>query len=122
MARILIIEDSALNMELATFLLSNAGHELFLAERALPGIEIARQQPLDLILMDITMPDVDGIQAARLLRAYPETRRIPLVALTALAMTEDRERILAAGFDDYIVKPFDFDSFLEKVTKLAAHD
>lgn len=89
MARILIIEDSALNMELATFLLSNAGHELFLAERALPGIEIARQQPLDLILMDITMPGVDGIQAARLLRAHPETRGIPLVALTALAMTED---------------------------------
>jgi hypothetical protein len=73
MARISVIEDSPVNMEVLTVLLSNEGHELFLAERALPGIEIARQQPLDLILMDINMPGV-GIEAAKMLRAHPTTR------------------------------------------------
>lgn len=122
MARILIIEDSPLNMELVTALLSIAGHELFRSERALPGIEIARTQPLDLILMDINMPGMDGLQAARMLRAHPATRSIPLVALTALAMAGDKERIMAAGFDDYVSKPFDSDSFLEKVTQLVKHE
>jgi CheY-like chemotaxis protein len=115
MARILIIEDSPLNMEMLTVLLSNEGHELLLAARALPGIEIARSQPLDLILMDITMPGVDGIEAAKMLRAHPITRSVPLIAVTALAMDGDRERILAAGFDDYIAKPFDHGQLLQKV-------
>ena len=85
MARILIIEDSPVNMEVLTVLLSNEGHELFLAERALPGIEIARQQRLDLILMDITMPGVDGIEAAKMLRAHPTTRAVPLRSTRALS-------------------------------------
>jgi CheY-like chemotaxis protein len=121
MARILIIEDSPLNMELIVFLLSASGHELFQAERALPAIEIARQQALDLILMDINMPGLDGIQAARMLRTYPETRSIPLIALTAMAMEGDRERILAAGFDDYIAKPFDQSVLLQKVSQHTEH-
>ncbi len=117
MARILIIEDSPLNMELISFLLSNAGHDLFHAERALPGIEIARMQTLDLILMDINMPGVDGIQAAEMLRAHPTTRTIPLVALTAMAMPGDKERIMAAGFDDYMAKPFELGALMEKVAQ-----
>ncbi|MTW10138.1 response regulator [Pseudoduganella eburnea] len=117
MARILIIEDSPINMELLTFLLANEGHELFLAERALPGIEIARQQPLDLILMDVTMPDVGGIEAAKMLRAHPNTRTVPLIAVTAMAMSGDKERIIAEGFDEYIAKPVDFAQLLEKVAR-----
>jgi two-component system, cell cycle response regulator DivK len=122
MARILIIEDSPVNMEVLTVLLSNEGHELFLAERALPGIEIARQQRLDLILMDITMPGVDGIEAAKMLRAHPTTRAVPLIAVTALAMAGDRERILDAGFDDYIAKPFDHGQLLQRVAYFTDHD
>ena len=121
MARILVIEDSPLNMELVTFLLEIAGHDLFQAERALDGIEVARQQPLDLIIMDINMPCIDGIQAARMLRAQPETRSIPLIALTAMAMEGDRERILAAGFDEYIAKPFDHTTLLNTVAQYADH-
>lgn len=117
MARILIIEDSPLNMELVTVLLAIAGHELFQAERALDGIEIARQQPLDLIITDINMPGIDGIQAAQILRAQPETRSIPLIALTAMAMAGDKERILAAGFDEYIAKPFDHTALLHTVAQ-----
>jgi two-component system cell cycle response regulator DivK len=117
MARILIIEDSRLNMEVLTVLLSNEGHELFHAERALPGIEIAQQQPLDLILMDINLPGVDGILAAKMLRAHPTTCAVPLIATTALAMPGDRERIIGAGFDDYIAKPFDHGQLLEKVAQ-----
>lgn len=117
MARILIIEDSPINMEVLTVLLANEGHELFLAERALPGIEIALQQPLDLILMDISMPGVDGIEAEKILRAHPSTRTVPLIAVTALAMAGDRERIMGAGFDDYIAKPFDHGQLLEKVAQ-----
>ncbi|KQV46725.1 MULTISPECIES: response regulator [unclassified Duganella] len=118
MARILIIEDSPANMELATVLLSSAGHELFHADRARPGIEIARQQSLDLILMDIQMPEMDGIQAAGILRADPRTQAIPLVALTALAMKGDRERLMQAGFDAYIEKPIDYRQFLVQVAQL----
>lgn len=121
MARILIIEDSSLNMELVTVLLSTFGHVLFQADRALLGIEIAHQLPLDLILMDINMPGVNGIEAAGMLRAHPETRNIPLIALTALAMAGDRERILAAGFDEYIAKPFDHEAFLETIARYAKH-
>ena len=122
MARILIIEDSPANMELATVLLASAGHELFHAERALPGIEIARAQgpALDLILMDIHMPEMDGIQAAGILRGDARTSAIPLVALTALAMKGDRERLMEAGFDDYIEKPIDYRQFLLQVAKLTA--
>ena len=122
MARILIIEDSPVNMEVLTVLLSNEGHELFLAERALPGIEIARQQRLDLILMDITMPGVDGIEAAKMLRAHPTTRAVPLIAVTALAMAGDRERILDAGFDDYIAKPIDHGQLLQRVAYFTDRD
>lgn len=117
MARILIIEDSPLNMELISFLLSNAGHGLLHADRALPGIEIARRESLDLILMDINMPGVDGIQAAEMLRSHRATRTIPLVALTAMAMPGDKERIMAAGFDNYIAKPFEFGTLLAKVAQ-----
>lgn len=121
MARILIIEDSPLNMELVTVLLETAGHELLQAERAQDGIEIARQQPFDLIVTDINMPGIDGIQAARMLRAQPETRSIPLIALTAMAMEGDRERILAAGFNEYIAKPFDHTTLLNTVAQYTDH-
>lgn len=117
MARILIIEDSPLNMELLSVVLTTAGHDLLQANRALPGIEIARKESVDLILMDINMPGMTGIEAVGALRIHPETRTIPVIAVTALAMAGDRERIVAAGFDEYIAKPFDFAHLLRKVAQ-----
>lgn len=117
MARILIVEDSQANMELFRALLSFAGHTTLAAGRALPGIEIAKTETLDLILMDIQMPGMNGIEAARILRADPRTRDIPIVALTAMAMRGDREQLLDAGFDGYIAKPIDTLRFLDEVAR-----
>lgn len=118
MARILIVEDTPANMVLVLTLLESAGHTLFQAERALLGIEIAMREPLDLILMDIQMPGMDGIEATRILKANTRTRAVPVIALTALAMKGDRERLLAAGCDDYIEKPIDYSEFLGRVAAM----
>ena len=122
MARILIVEDSPANMELATMALESVGHTLFHADRAGPGIEIARREPLDLILMDVQMPDMDGIEATAILKADPRTRDIKIAALTAFAMKGDRERLIAAGFDAYIEKPIDYVRFLASVAALTGED
>jgi two-component system, cell cycle response regulator DivK len=118
MARILIIEDSPANMELATMALESVGHTLFHADRAQPGIEIARREALDLILMDVQMPEMDGIEATAILKADPRTRGVKIAALTAFAMKGDRERLIAAGFDAYIEKPIDYMRFLASVAAL----
>ncbi|NVE00709.1 response regulator [Massilia sp. BJB1822] len=123
MARILIVEDTPGNMVLASMLLESKGHTLFCAERAQPGIEIARKEALDLILMDIQLPEMDGITALGILKSDARTSAIPVVALTAHAMKGDRERLLASGFDGYIEKPFDFVQFLAEVERLTeSHD
>lgn len=121
MARILICEDTPANMMLVLTLLESVGHTTFQADRALPGIEIALHEPLDLILMDVQMPGMDGIEATRILRADPRTQNVPILALTALAMKGDRERLLAAGFDGYIEKPIDYLEFLERVAAIVGH-
>ena len=115
MARILIIEDSPTNMMLSVDVLENAGHTIFQAIRASHGIDIAQRETLDLILMDIQLPDMDGMEATRLLKANPKTRNIPVIALTASAMKGDRERFLEAGCDGYIEKPIRYKSFLSEV-------
>lgn len=120
MARILIVEDSPANMTLATILLESGGHTLFQADRARPALEIAAREALDLILMDIQLPDMDGIEATRILKADPKTRAIPVVALTAFAMKGDRERLLAAGCDGYIEKPINYLDFLAEVEAIAS--
>lgn len=118
MARILIVEDSPANMLLTSIVLESEGHTLFRAERALPGIEIARREALDLILMDVQLPEMDGVAAVGLLKEDERTRSIPVVALTAYAMTGDRERLLAAGFDGYIEKPINYVEFLAEVARI----
>ncbi|MBB3121760.1 response regulator [Pseudoduganella violacea] len=118
MARILIVEDTPGNMVLTSMLLESKGHTLFCAERALPGIAIAQQEALDLILMDVQLPEVDGLTAMGLLKGDARTRVIPVVALTAYAMKGDRERLLASGFDGYIEKPIEPMVFLDEVERL----
>ena len=121
MSTILVIEDNATNMTLTGFLLENAGHVVIPATSAEAGLALARESLPDLILMDIQLPGMDGLQATSLLKADPATRAIPVVALTALAMKGDEQRILAAGCDGYIAKPLDYKDFLRVVgERLAA--
>ena len=112
MARVLLVEDNAANMTLATFLLGTAGHTVFSATDAEAGLTIARAQQPDLILMDVQLPGMDGLQATAILKADATTRDIPVIALTALAMKGDEERIRAAGCDGYIAKPMRYKEFL----------
>jgi len=115
MARILIIEDTPANMKLAVVILSTAGHELIQAVTAREGLDAAKREKPDLILMDMQLPDIDGIEATRILKASSETAHIPVVALTASAMKGDRERMLQAGCDSYVEKPISYKDFLSEV-------
>ena len=121
MSRVLIIEDNRANMTLATFLLQSAGHGVLSATDAEAGLALARAEQPDLILMDIQLPGMDGLEATRLLKTDEATRSIPVIALTALAMKGDEERIRAAGCDGYIAKPIRYKEFLTAVAdQLAA--
>lgn len=116
MARILIIEDNAANMRLATFLLKAAAHEVLEAVDAEAGLMMARAEHPDLILMDIQLPGMDGLEATGLLKADEATKAIPVIALTSLAMKGDEERIRAAGCDGYIAKPLGYRDFLTVIS------
>ena len=115
MARILVIEDNAANMRLSTFVLESGGHVVLAAQDAETGLTMARAEQPDLVLVDIQLPGMDGLQATALLKADAATRSIPVLALTALAMKGDEERIRAAGCDGYIAKPLAYKSFLSVV-------
>lgn len=122
MARILVIEDNVSNMTLATFLLESVGHTVLAATDAEAGIATARAERPDLVLMDIQLPGMDGLKATALLKANDETRSIPVIALTALAMKGDAERIHSAGCDGYIPKPMAYREFLATVARLLPGD
>ena len=115
MAKVLIIEDNATNMTLAVFLLQSAGYTVVSATDAETGLTLARDEHPDLILMDIQLPGMDGLQATALLKRDEATRAIPVIALTALAMKGDEERIRAAGCDGYIAKPMRYQEFLATI-------
>ena len=112
MSTILVVEDNATNMTLSTFLLESAGHTVVAATSAEIGLTLALECRPDLILMDIQLPGMDGLQATALLKKNEATRGIPVIALTALAMKGDEERIRAAGCDGYIAKPLAYKDFL----------
>ena len=115
MATVLIVEDNASNMTLATFLLTSAGHTVLSATDAEAGVTMAREYQPNLILMDIQLPGMDGLQATAILKEDVTTREIPVIALTALAMKGDEERIRAAGCNGYIAKPMRYKEFLATV-------
>lgn len=117
-ARVLIVEDNAMNRELMDYLLRAFGFETLKAVDGRVGLDIARREKPDLILCDIQMPEIDGMEFARLAKADPVLREVPLVAVTAFAMVGDRERVLAQGFDGYISKPLEPLSFIEAVNQL----
>lgn len=105
MARILVIEDNATNVALISYLLTAAGHRAEISRDGQAGLDAVRRQAPDLVLCDIQLPKLSGFQVAQALRADPALRGLPLVAVTALAMRGDSDKILAAGFDGYIAKP-----------------
>ena len=115
MAKILIIEDNPSNMKLAMFLVEKSGHTVLSAMDAEAGLTLARDELPALILMDIQLPGMDGLEATMLLKKDHATGTIPVIALTALAMKGDEERIRAAGCDGYIAKPMRYQDFLATV-------
>jgi two-component system cell cycle response regulator DivK len=117
MPTILVIEDNPTNMTLAVFLLQSAGHTVLSATDAEAGLTLAREAHPTLILMDIQLPGMDGLQATALLKGDEATRTIPVIALTALAMKGDEERIRAAGCDGYIAKPMRYQEFLATIAE-----
>jgi two-component system cell cycle response regulator DivK len=117
MSRVLIIEDNPANMSLATFLLESVGHTVLTAADAEIGLAMAGSEHPDLILMDIQLPGIDGLEATAQLKRDEDTRSIPVIALTALAMKGDEERIRAAGCDGYIAKPMRYQDFLATVAR-----
>jgi len=118
--KILVVEDNTMNLELATDLLEAAGHLVLAATSAEAGIERARREQPDLILMDISLPGMDGLAATRALKAEAVTRHIPVVALTAHAMQGDEQLALDAGCLAYLTKPIDTRGFIHRMETLLA--
>lgn len=115
MAKILIVEDNPQNMKLAAFLLGSAGHTVLQANTAVAGIDLAKKQQPDLVLMDIQLPGMDGLTATHMLKDDPATCDIKVFALTAFAMKGDEEKMRAAGCDGYIAKPIRYREFLKTI-------
>jgi two-component system, cell cycle response regulator DivK len=118
MRRILIVEDNELNRDALSRRLVSRGYEVLMAEDGRQGLALARSHQPHLILMDLGLPEIDGWECVRRLRADNATRTIPIIALTAHAMTGDRERALEAGCDEFDTKPINFGGLLDKMTRL----
>lgn len=118
MPKILLVEDNELNRDMLSRRLERRGMEVLIAIDGQQGIEIAQAHLPDLILMDMSLPVLDGWTATRQLKSLPSTQAIPVIALTAHAMSGDQEKCLAAGCDDYDTKPIEFDRLLGKIEAL----
>jgi len=118
MAKLLIVEDNEMNRDMLTRRLERKGFTTVVAVDGVEGIAMARSEAPDLILMDMSLPVLDGWEATRRLKSAQETRTIPIIALTAHAMESDRERALRAGCDEYDSKPIEFPRLLEKIATL----
>jgi len=114
---VLIVEDNELNLKLLNDILEYHGYTVFTTRLGEPALEIARQHRPDLILMDIQLPDISGMEAARRLKEDDQTRTIPIIAVTAFAMSGDQAQILASGCDAYVSKPFNLVEFLKLVER-----
>ena len=122
MAKILLVEDNEMNRDMLTRRLERRGYEVAIAVDGREGIEKAVGEPWDLILMDMSLPEINGWEATRKLRGMSETEKIPIIALTAHAMEGDREKALEAGCDDYDTKPIDLARLLSKMETLLKRD
>lgn len=120
MHRILLVEDNPMNRDMLSRRLVKRGFEVVTAEDGLQGVDVASRDLPDLVLMDMSLPGIDGWEATRRLKAADATRGIPVIALTAHAMADDRATALAAGCDDFDTKPVDFARLLDKMNVLLA--
>ena len=120
MSKILIVEDNDKNMKLVRDILRHKGYATLEAVTGREGVHMALEQIPDLILMDIQLPDIDGIQALRLIRKQPALNAIPVLAVTASVMPEDRHKIASSGFDGFISKPISIKPFMEAVERFLA--
>ena len=118
MAKILVIEDNPTNMKLVSLLLERQGHTVERASSAEQGIEFARRSRPEIVIMDIQLPGMDGLAATRILKTDEETKNVKILALTALAMNGDKERIQKAGCDAYVAKPLRYKEFLSALDGL----
>lgn len=120
MPKILLVEDNDINRDMLSRRLERRGYRVAIALDGEQGVSMAGLEPPDLILMDMSLPVLDGWEAARRLKAAPETRAIPIIALTAHAMVGDREKAIESGCDDYDTKPVEFQRLLEKIETILA--
>jgi two-component system, cell cycle response regulator DivK len=118
MPRLLYVEDNEMNRDMLSRRLQRRGFEVLIASNGEQGVGMAAAEKPDLILMDMSLPVLDGWQATRRLKAAPDTRRIPIIGLTAHAMATDRDKCLEAGCDDYDTKPVELGRLLEKIERL----
>jgi two-component system, cell cycle response regulator DivK len=120
MPKILLVEDNEMNRDMLSRRLQRRGYEVLIAVDGQMGIDMARSEAPDLILMDMSLPVMDGWEATRTLKASDTTRHIPVIALTAHAMSTDRDKAIEAGCDDYDTKPIELPRLLEKMEALVA--
>ena len=118
MAKILLVEDNEMNRDMLSRRLERRGYLVVIAEDGATGVTKAKSETPDLILMDMSLPVMDGWEATRQIKAVPETQHIPIIALTAHAMAGDEEKALAAGCNDYETKPVDLPKLLTKIDAL----
>lgn len=118
MPKLLIVEDNEMNRDMLSRRLQRSGYDIVIAVDGGEGVSVARSERPDLILMDMSLPEMDGWEATRRLKAAPETRSIPVIALSAHAMRGDREKALDAGCDDYDTKPVELPRLLGKIEAL----
>jgi CheY-like chemotaxis protein len=118
MTKILLVEDNEMNRDMLSRRLIRKGYEVVMALDGRQAVEMAAGENPDLIIMDMSLPVIDGWEATRQVKAAPETRAIPVIALTAHAMAGDREKAIEAGCDDYDTKPIELPRLLEKITSL----
>lgn len=118
MAKILLVEDNEMNRDMLGRRLQRRGYEVLIAVDGAEGVAKAQTDGLDLILMDMSLPVIDGWEATRRLKAVPKTQTIPIIALTAHAMSGDRQQAIEAGCDDYDTKPIEFARLLGKIETL----
>ncbi|MFV1987123.1 MAG: response regulator [Gemmatimonadota bacterium] len=122
MPKILLVEDNEMNRDMLSRRLSRRGFDVGVAVDGREGVEQASTGEYDLVLMDMSLPEIDGWEATRQLRANPATESLPIIALTAHAMAGDREKALAAGCDDYDTKPIELARLLSKIEALLSGD
>jgi CheY-like chemotaxis protein len=120
MAKILLVEDNEMNRDMLVRRLERRGYEVIVAVDGVQGLQLAQAEAPALILMDMSLPILDGWEATRQLKALPATQAIPIIALTAHAMSGDREKAMAVGCDDYDIKPIDFARLMDKIQALLA--